>query len=80
MESAQSRRPPGARQDANQNNRETHDAVIVFKGYTFDDLRRTVRGEGFETIKLAPRPALVFAAIINTKCQLVTDGIIEVKV
>jgi len=59
--------------------RETQEAVIAFKGYTFDALRRTVHGEGFESFKLAPQPALVFAAILNSRCQLVTDDIITEK-
>ena len=55
----------------------TFEPVITFKGYTFDALRRQVRGEGFDAFTLAPKPALVFAAILNSRCQLVTDDIIE---
>lgn len=59
--------------------RETQEAVISFKGYTFDAIRHQIHGEGFETFKLAPSPALVFAAILNSRCSLVTDDIIREK-
>jgi len=59
--------------------REIQETVIAFKSYTFDALRRTVHGEGFESFKLAPQPALVFAAILNSRCEVVTDDIITEK-
>ena len=59
--------------------RETQEAVIKYKGYTFDALRGTVHGEGFEPFRIAHQPALVFAAILNSRCQLVTDEIIAEK-
>ena len=59
--------------------RETQEAVITYKGYTFNALSGTVRGEGFEPFRIAHRPALVFAAILNSRCQVVTDDIIKEK-